>query len=387
MLFLIQHPVIEDKMKQKILRLLLILIIPVNVYAAAESISEKILIGTITRVDSEHGTVLITSTAAITRKEQKLFTAGDGKEITLRVLGINGTDILCDASDADINLLKEGMTVYAHTAVNADDTSSSGDKGNDESLNYKKDPGSAEHDRRIAPRLTAGITYKTDNFWRGSDFYGEESGVSSVYASASVRSFYVQAMYERPGFAFSGNGPDHYDAFGLTAVYSIVSGMPFTPFFRYDLKYLPEAARAGTSGFMTGTMGAYSNTSLLRLGISCSMDYYTDSLHGDRETFSDYLVRLSLNAYSTSFVPANTFITLYIYADYYNNIFADSKATPEDESRKGISDITGQVSLNIHITDELSVSGEFSLAYMPDSDWNRVTKYRAWCGFGIYMNY
>ena len=374
-------------MKKNIICSFAACLILISAYAAAEeNINTKTHIGTIIRVDREHRTVLITSGAGITSKEQTLITMINGKEISLRILGSNGTDILCDADEAGFSLLDEGMYVYARTAAGVDDSSSSGGSGNDESPEYKSDKRSAGHERRIEPRLTAGIAYRTDNFRRGSDYYGEESGVSSVYASASVRSFYVQAMYERPGFAFSGSGPDHYDAFGLTAVYSISSGMPFTPFFRYDLKYLPDAALTGTSGFMTGTMGAYTNTSL-RLGISFSMDYYTDSLHGDRETFSDYLVRLSLNAYSTSFVPANTFITLYVYADYYNNIFNDSKATPEDESRKGISDITGQVTLNINITDEISVFGECSLAYMPDADWNREVKYRAWTGFGIYMRY
>jgi len=354
---------------------------------AEEDASRKVLLGTITRIDSIDGFVSIrTDTGEIPPFDEVFTFAGEQKIIFYNVEQ-HGEVVICRVDGEYINLLHTGLDVYmilSHDAV-ATDT----DNQNDTDI--KKEDYESGRDygrRRINPHLSAGLLYKTENVWRGADFYGKESGATLAYVNLSVEDLFIQAMYEHPGFIITGSDPENYNAFNLSASYSLRGVLPLSPYLRIDYKYMPWADEVNTSSFMTATAGIFMPlSSYTRLGLNYSRDWYTDSLDGDRQTLSDYLVRFSISSYIDSFILANTHMSLNLYAEYFNNKFNDSKTTSEDESRKGISDVTGQVVLNIEITAEVSAFGEWSLSWLPDSDWNREGKTKNWFGFGVYMKF
>ena len=281
-----------------------------------------------------------------------------------------------------------------YSAVRADYSSSENtDTGtvseyNDDSAGIDENRERVESsDHRIDARFFAGMSYKTENFWRGSDFYGEKSGVTAAYVNVSIDTLFMQVTYERPGAELVRSDPEHYDALNISAIYRADGSMLLSPYCKLAWRYLPEAEEVNTSGLVSGTVGISSFMSRVRVDLSYTRDLYTDDLGGDRETFEDYLIRAGIGMYENSFILSSAYLAINIYTEYFNNSFADSKATPADESRRGVSDIWGQFVMGVNMTDSMMVFGEFNYAYMPDNDWSRYTRSRYWSGFGFTVRY
>ncbi len=353
---------------------------------AEESTPDKLNIGIISRINHEEKTAVVLTGSNDFRAGQTLFADVDGRTIELKIAEIGETEITCEIPEQDIHLLTEGIEIYSIKAA----------KENSMAEKYKDDkPAKAEEDRDESPRRNrkwrpepmffTGLTYDTNNFRRGSEVYGKESGVAEAYLNVLINSMFIHAGYENPGLNFFDSDPENYKAMNLSGSYTEETGLPFTPFFKFDYKYLPDAEKINTSSFMTGALGVSYNMEMVRLRLSYGRDYYTDDLNNDRETFKDYIYTLNLSIYNYNFILSNIYLAMNLTGEYYNNRFEDSKATPEDESRKGISSITGQLYLNIRFADDITFFTEYNYAYMPDSDWSSNAEKRDWFGFGIQV--
>ena len=340
----------------------------------------KINIGIITRINYDEKTVIVLTGSKDFKPGQIVFADIDGRTIELRITGIGETEIICEIPENDIKLISEGLQIYSKIT----ETEKSPDSNYDDNKE-KDEPRRHNWKKRPEPLLFIGVNYNSSNFQRGSDFYGEKSGVTEAYANMLIDSAFFHAGYENPGLNYFNSSPENYKAVNLSGSYSERSDLPFTPYFKLDYKHLPDAEKIDKSSFATGTLGVFYNLHPARIGLSYSRDYYTDDLNGDRETFKDYILRFNLSLYKSSFLISNAYWTLNIVADYYNNQFEDSLATTEDESRRGFSDITAELVLNIQLTDSLSFQTEYNYAYMPDSDWSRYTKSENWYGVGINL--
>jgi hypothetical protein len=282
------------------------------------------------------------------------------------------------------------LNAAAHAEENSaedTDTGTVSEYNEDSGQNDDKRERPRYSDHRIDARFLAGLSYKSDYFWRGSDFYGEKSGVTAAYVNMSINMLFMQAMYERPGANLVNSDPEHYDAFSLSAIYRADTGLLFSPYFKVAWKYLPDAEKINTSSLVSGTFGINSWFSKVRVDLSYTRDFYTDDMGGDRETFEDYLFRAGIGIYENSFILSSTYLAINIYAEYFNNSFINSKATAVNESRQGVSDITGQLIMGFQVTDAVSVFGEFNYAWMPDSDWSAYARTRDWFGFGFNVRY
>jgi hypothetical protein len=352
---------------------------------AEEGIPDKINIGIVSRINHDDNTAVILTGSGDFTAGQTLFADIDGVTITLKILTTGKTEITCEIQENDIHLLSEGVEIYSIKAVkensiaekNRDDKTAIAENDDEAPVRYRK--------WRPEPMVFTGFTYDTNNFRRGSDFYGKKSSTAEAYINILINSMYIHAGYENPGLNFFDSNPENYQAVNLSGSYTENTGLAVTPFFKFDYKYLPEAEKIDRSGFMTGTLGVSYSMETIRLRLSYGRDYYTDNPDNDRETFKDYIVTLNLSIYDYNFILSNIHLALNLTGEYYNNRFEDSKATPEDESRKGISSIAGQLYLNIHFSGGGSFFTEYNYAYMPDSDWSRKVQKRDWFGMGIQI--
>jgi hypothetical protein len=344
----------------------------------------KMNIGIISRINHDDNTAVILTGSGDFTAGQTLFADIDGETITLKVTTVGTTEITCEIPVNDIHLLSEGVEIYSIKAVKEN---SIAEKNRDDKTVIAEDDEAPGRYRKWRPEpvFFTGLTYDTNNFRRGSDFYGKKSGVAEAYINVLINSMYIHAGYENPGLNFFDSNPENYQAVNLSGSYTESTGLAVTPFFKFDYKYLPEAEKIDASGFMTGTLGVSYSMETVRIRLSYGRDYYTDNPDNDRETFKDYIVTLNLSIYDYNFILSNIHLALNLTGEYYNNRFEDSKATPEDESRKGISSIAGQLYLNIHFSGGGSFFTEYNYAYMPDSDWSRKVQKRDWFGMGIQI--
>ena len=351
---------------------------------AQESKPGKMNIGIISRINHDEKTAVVLTGSNDFTPGQTLFAEIDGRTIELKITSVGNTEITCEIAGQDINFLNEGIEIYSIKAVK--DKPVAEEYKDDSTAKIENDEAPRRSRRwRPDPMLFAGFTYDTNNFQRGSDFYGKKSGAAEAYLNVIISSLFLHAGYENPGLNFFDSSPENFQAVNISGSYTESTGLPFTPFFKFDYKHLTEAEKISKSDFMTGTLGVSYNMETVRLRFSYARDYYTDDFDDDRETFKDYIFTLNLSIYDYNFILSNMYLAFNLTGEYYNNRFEDSKATPEDESRKGISSITGQLYLNIRFSGGGSFFTEYNYAYMPDSDWSRNVKKRDWFGMGIQM--
>jgi hypothetical protein len=349
---------------------------------AEETKAVKMNIGIISRINHDKKTaVILTGSNEFTAGEM-VFADIDDITIELKIAAVGGTEITCEIPENAMGLIAEGIEIYSVKTAkeNPEPEKYQGDK----TIKAEEDEAPRKNrKRRPEPMFFAGLNYDTNNFIRGSDFYGKKSDVTEAYLNVIINSIFIHAGYENPGLNFFDSEPENYKAVNLFGSYTQSTGLPVSPFFKFNYKYLPDADKINKSSYMTGTLGVSCNMETVGLRLSYGRDYYTDDLDNDRETFKDYIFTLNLSIYDYNFILSNIHLVMNITGEYYNNRFEESKATPEDEGRKGISSITGQLYLNIHFADDMSFFTEYNYAYMPDSDWNRYVKKRDWFGVGI----
>jgi hypothetical protein len=244
--------------------------------------------------------------------------------------------------------------------------------------------------------LSAGMDYYTDYFWRGADFYGENRGAVFPWVNYSLADTgFVFGYLGEYSSEVLGDGASQFEKIWYGADFSIEYTHAFAKTATLKAKYIYQWYYNSVKenrkqngfdydeSFMTGTLALSIDALPLSPTILYSRDFYVDDYGGRKERGRDYYIQAQVK-HAFALDEASS-LALTAGMAYYN--MESAKVSPATNEKRGISDVTLGADLIVK-HGGTNFHGCMNYAYVPDSDWYRVSagakanRHRYWAVLG-----
>jgi len=233
-------------------------------------------------------------------------------------------------------------------------------------------------------RIFLTTDYFSNKFWRGSNFYGSNSGYLLTGVQIDVLdNITAKVSHELPLQSMDRENsvqlePSYYNLFASGLRYFpgkffgqyLIMGFEYKYFYNYSdekLVALPSMSAYSRSFFL-----AYLQIFLpLHLYLLIITDLYPDDMNGERSRYGDLYINLTFDKKLTAIkIVDGLTLGIKMSAAFYKNDRHDLKSTKTDESRTGICDLTSGLYIVQKLgSDFLNLQALIAYILVPRKEW------------------